>query len=441
MKEFDLAIIGAGAGGLNSAYAGLAMGKSVLLIDKHKPGGECTWFGCIPSKALIHIADEIHTAKKYADVTVDSKTILGKVRALTETAHQAEHPDVLNNAGIHYINGYARFKDARTLDVDGEEYTAKKIMVTPGSSPAVPPIKGLDQVEYLTNVNVFHQDELPETMVVLGAGAIGVELSQAMNRLGVRVTLVELSDSILPKEDKELSAALKETLISEGVNILTSAEAVSVNSDNRGICLTVMKDGAALEIEGERLLLALGRKPNVRGMGLETIGVDFDHRGIKVDEYLETSVKGVYAVGDAVGPYPFSHMAGFQARLAISNAFSDSKETVDYQNMVWSTFTHPELARSGMTEEEAKAAYGSKVKVVRFDFSDLDRAVVDEATNGMIKIIVDENDHILGASILGERASELVSELQVIKTFNHKLSDLKKVIHPYPSYSSVLQEL
>ena len=441
MNAYDLAIIGAGAGGMNAAYAGLALGKKVLLIEKHKPGGECTWSGCIPSKALINIADEIHTAKKYGDISINSRVILKKVRSLIETAHQVETVDVFRNAGVDVMEGVATFKDNQTLDVNGQEIKAKKIIVSTGTSPLVPAINGLEHIEFLTNNNVFLQEELPESLIILGAGAIGVELAQAFSRLGVKIKLIEMEDRILPREDRELSSQLEDILIQEQIDIFTSSRVIEVKKGSGGVhaCLE-QKDGIK-EVSGEKILLALGRKPNTKDLGLEKAGVDFNEKGLIVDQYLETSAPGIYAVGDVAGPYQFSHMAGFQARLAVNNAFNQNREAVDYKNVAWTTFTHPELARSGLTENEAKLAHGDSISVSRFVFSDLDRAVVDEKTQGMVKVVCDEQGYILGASILGERGSELLGELQVMKTFNHKLADLAQVIHPYPSYSEAFSEL
>jgi pyruvate/2-oxoglutarate dehydrogenase complex dihydrolipoamide dehydrogenase (E3) component len=438
MNHYDVAVIGAGAGGLNISFEALGLGKKVLLIDKNKPGGECTWSGCIPSKALINIADEIHTAKKYGEIEIDTEAILKKVRALIETAHKGESVEVLEAAGITYLNGFAKFKDKNTLDINGYEIKADKIFISTGSSPTIPPIKGLDNINYLTNDNIFLLDKLPKSIIVLGGGAIGVELSQAMNRLGIKVKLVEMIDSILFREEKKLALNLEDILRKEGVEIFTSSKAIEINKDSLGVKLVVEQNGKTKEIIGDEILLALGRTPNLEGLDLEKIGVKFNEKKIEVNEYLETSANGVYAAGDIVGPYLFSHMGGVQGRLALKNAFSVAKEKADYSNAAWCTFTHPELARTGMTESEAREKYGDKINVYTHRNDELDRAIVDEKTEGMSKVICDENGYVIGASILGERACEIICELQVIKTFNLKFSDLQKVIHPYPGYSELL---
>ncbi len=438
MEKYDVAVIGAGAGGLNVSFTALKMGKKVLLIEKNKPGGECTWTGCIPSKALIHIADEINTAKKYAEIKIDSEAILKKVRELRATAHQAESVESLEEAGLNYLNGTAKFVDKNTLDVDGNKIRAEKIFVCTGTSAAVPDIQGLDKISYLTNENIFSLNRFPASMIVLGAGAIGVELSQAMNRLGVKVTLVEMADSILFREEKDLALKLEGILAQEGVEIMTSAKAMEVGKDAEGVRLVVAQNGATKVITAEKILIATGRTPNLAGFGLDKIGVKYSKKWIEVDEYLETAAEGVYAAGDIVGPYLFSHMGGVQGRLAVKNAFGAENEKVDYSNAAWCTFTHPEFARTGLTETQARERYADKIKVYSYDYKDIDRAVVEEKTEGLFKLICDEDGYVVGASILGERACEVLCELQVVKTFKLKFSELGKVIHPYPSYSETL---
>ncbi|SKC76879.1 dihydrolipoyl dehydrogenase family protein [Maledivibacter halophilus] len=438
MKKYDIAIIGAGAGGLNAAFEALVLGKKVVLIEKNAPGGECTWSGCIPSKALINIADEIHTAKKYGAVNINGKEILNKVRTLIHEAHQAEAVEVLNQAGINYIKGYAKFKDSNTLDVDGKEIKADKIFICTGSSALVPPIKGLDWIDYLTNENIFLLDDLPKSMIVLGGGPIGVELAQAFNRLGVSVKIVEMAETILFREEKEMALEIQSILEKEGVEVFTSSKGIEVKEEIEGVNLIVDKDGKTNEIKAEKILLALGRKPNLKGFNLEKIGVRYNNKAIEVNECFETNIPNIYAVGDVVGPYLFSHMGAVQAKQAVRNAFTKTKEIVDYSNTSWCTFTHPEFARTGMKEEEARAKFGDNIQVFTHKYRDIDRAVVDQKSQGMAKIICDKEGYILGASILGERACEMLGELQIVKSFKIPFYRLHEAIHPYPSYSELL---
>lgn len=439
VQSFDLAVIGAGAGGLNSALTAVSAGKRVVLIERHKPGGECTWAGCIPSKALIQIAKDVKVAQKYASIAIDGAAIMRKVRALIEEAHQAEAVPALQDAGIEYRHGTARLIDNTTLDVDGQAIYADRIVIATGSSPVVPGIPGLQSVPYLTNENIFQLESLPESLIVLGAGAIGVELSQAFQRLGVKVKLVDQAETILPREEPEFAGAVQDILSKEGVGIYVGRTVQSVRQYDADIVLSLVAGEGIEEIRGHSLLLALGRKPNTDTINLSDVGVEYDAKGIKVDDFCETTTSGIYAVGDVVGPYLFSHTGGYQARELVRNLYStDSPKPISLEGVAWCTFTEPELAHCGLSEEEARCVYGDEITVFTGKYSDLDRAVVDQKTDGMGKVICDKHGHILGASILGERACELLGELQVMKQHGIPLQGLQSAIHPYPGYSELL---
>ena len=441
MKHIDVAIIGAGAGGLTCAYTAKGFGRSVLVIDRNKPGGECTWSGCIPSKALINQANDIFLARKYSDFEIDTKRVMNNVRNVISTVYEGESVDVLKEDGIDFLKGTAKFIDKNKLKVNGEMIEAKKIFICTGSSPMVPPIEGLKDIDYLTNESIFELDALPEKMIVLGAGAIGVELSQAMNRLGVEISLVEMADSILPREDKELTTLLEEKLLAEGVRIYTSHKAVKAYQVDNKVSLSLEGPDGFVEVEGNRILLALGRVPNVKGLDLEDVGITYDRRGIKVNDYLETSVNGVYAVGDIAGPYMFSHMANAQGIKAVQNALLPFKRKMNYNHVAWCTFTSPELATSGMTEAQARDKYGNSIRVYHQSYDDLDRAKTKKGSLGQVKLIVSKRGKVLGCSILGDRAGEIISEVQVLKTLNLNFAKLADVIHPYPTYGEVLNKL
>lgn len=441
MRSFDIVVIGAGSGGLSVAYTAKGFGKSVVLIDKNKPGGECTWGGCVPSKALINIANDISIAKKYADIKVDTKNILEQVREVIHKVYEGESIDVLKRDGIEYINGFAKFKDKNTLIINGEEITAKKIFISTGSSPMIPNIEGLDKVPYLTNETIFYEEDLPKSIIVLGGGAIGVELSQAMAKIGVKVQLVEMMDSILNREEPELVSILEDNLKKSGVNLYTSSKAIKIEEQSEKIHLSIVRDGKQEVLVSDKILIALGRVPNIKGLDLENAGIKYNRRGIEVNEYLETSTKNVFAVGDVAGPYLFSHMANIQAITAVQNAILPIKKKIDYSNIVWCTFSDPELARAGLIESEAREKYGESIRVYAYSYDDLDRAKFKKNSKGMVKIICDRKGYVLGASILGDRAGELISEIQVVKTLGINFGKLSKVIHPYPAYSEVLLKI
>jgi pyruvate/2-oxoglutarate dehydrogenase complex dihydrolipoamide dehydrogenase (E3) component len=441
MKEYDVAIIGSGSAGLTAAYTAKGFSKKVILFDKNKPGGECTWSGCIPSKAIINIAKEIHIAKKYSDIKADTGEVLEKVRKIISNVYEEETPEVLKRDGIDYINGFAKFIDKNTLNVNGEEIKAKKIFISTGSSPMVPPIEGLKDVNYLTNENIFREEKLPESIIILGGGAIGVELAQAMNRIGVKVSLVEMMDTILNKEEPKLIAMLERKLRSEGVKLYTSYKAEKVSEKHGKISLYVIKDGSQEVITADKILVCLGRVPNIEGLDLEKASVIYNKKAIAVNEYLETSTKGIFAIGDVAGPYLFSHMANVQGITAVQNALLPIKKKINYSHVAWCTFSDPELARAGFTEQEAREKYGDSIRVYEQDYNNLDRAKTQEDDEGIVKIICDKRGKVLGASILGDRAGEIISQVQVVKTLGINFAKLTKVIHPYPTYGEVLLKI
>lgn len=440
MKPYDLIVIGSGAGGLTAAFTALGFGKRVLIVEKDRPGGECTWSGCVPSKALINQAKEVHIARKFATITVDSGAILERVRAVSEHVYEEETPEVLQKAGADYVNGFARFISPTRIEVGDKTYEGKKFVLATGSSPFVPPIPGLDQVDYLTNENFFQQATLPASVIVLGGGPIGMELAQAMNRLGVQVTLVEMMPEILSREEPEFSALIRQRLSAEGVRFEVGTKAVGVEKTAAGVRLNTEKGSETGALEADNLLVAIGRAPNVNGMGLGDIGVDVD-KGVKVNQHLQTSVKNIYACGDVAGPYLLSHMANFQGKIAAMNAILPINRSVDYSHVAWATFTDPEFARAGLTEQEARELHGDSIRVYRYDFAKLDRAKTKAGDVGLIKLIVSRQGKVLGAHIIGERAGELIAEVQVMKTLNLNFGKLQKVIHPYPTYADSLRQL
>ena len=441
MTNYDLIVIGSGAAGLTSAFTALGFGKKVLIIEKHKPGGECTWSGCVPSKGLINQAKEIHIAKKYADINADTAKIMRDVRAVSEKIYEHETPEVLQKAGAVFVQGEASFVSSKVIQVGNEQYTAKRIMIATGSSPMVPPIPGLHDVPFLTNDNFFEQEALPASIIVLGAGAIGMELSQAMNRLGVSVTVVEMMPEVMFREEPEFSKIIREKLTDEGVTFHIGTKAVGVEKTATGIRLLTEKDNANGSLEADKILVALGRSPNIGGLNLAAAGIETE-RGIKVDDYLQTTAKGVYACGDVAGPYLLSHMANFQGKLATMNAILPINRKAKYEHVAWATFTDPEFARAGLTEAEAREQHGDSIRVYHYDFAEkLDRAKTKSGDMGKIKLITRRNGKVLGAHIIGERAGELIAEVQVLKTLGLNFGKLQGVIHPYPTYADALRQI
>ncbi len=446
--DYDLIILGGGGGGITGAMLAHGLGKKVALIDKKLFGGECTWSGCVPSKSLLHAAHTVATAKcagfyttaGRTDFSISSTAVMKSVRDIVSSIYEDEKPEVFEKIGLTALeNTSVRFTDAHTVEVSGKKMSAKKFLIATGSSPLVPPIPGLDATPHYTNENIFSLDTLPASLIILGGGPIGVELAQAMNRLGVAVTVIEMAPAILIREEAELSARLSDILTCEGVRLMTGAKVVRVENAGRKAVI-YEKDGSEGRAEADALLVAAGRKPNIEGLALDHIGVAADRKGIAVNGHLQTSLPHIYAAGDVVGPYQFSHIANYQGIVAVSNAFLPFKKRVNYNAVPWCTFTDPELARSGLTEAEAREIHGSKIRVYRAEYAKLDRARTEHATEGLAKFVCDARGKLLGIHILGQRAGEVLHEAHAARTLGIPLHKLNDVIHTYPTYSELIRQ-
>ena len=438
MKKWDVIVIGGGGSGITAAFTANGFGKKTLLVEKDKMGGECTWNGCIPSKTLINIAHNAHVTKQMTGSLPDLRKTMDTIKTVQESVFHHESPEVLKEKGIDYKNGRASFTGKNTISVNGEELTAKKFIIATGTSPMVPPIEGINSIQYLTNETIFKIDDLPKSLIILGGGPIGVELGQALNRLGVTVTLVERNNRILPRDDKEISERMSEIMIKEGVKIEVNASAVNVENNGSSINLTVERNNKRLNIDADKILVAVGRQANLKLLNLEKAGVQTHQKGVTVNKHLRTTNPNIYAAGDITGPYLFSHMAEYQGKTAAMNAILPWKSKVNYNHIAWTTFTQPEMAQAGSTEEDFSP---SKIRVFKYNFEDLDRTMTHPGESGLLKIVCDRKYKILGASIIGPRAGELIGEIQIMKTLGIPLTRAVNVIHPYPTYGDIIRQI
>jgi pyruvate/2-oxoglutarate dehydrogenase complex dihydrolipoamide dehydrogenase (E3) component len=446
--DFDLIAIGAGAGGFVSTKVAAGFGKKAAMIEKNKLGGECTNAGCVPSKALLKaaaVAHHVRHLKDYGletsgDIAVSGRHAMVYARAAVKKVYDSHPAELFENAGIAVLFGSPRFLDNHRLELNGKVLSAGKFMLCTGSSAALPTLEGLSSVPYYTNENLFEIDELPASMLVLGAGPVGIEMAQAFSRLGVETTVVAKYDTILRSEDRELSRMLALRLTAEGVRIVSEAKAIRVAPGGAGLVLTVDHGGKREDLTAAALLVAVGRKPNVEGLDLEKAGVRYGPKGIIVDDYLRTTTKNIFACGDVVGPYHFSHMTEYQAVLAARNAFLPFRTKVDYRTVAWGTFTDPELAHAGMTEDEARARFGGRVQVYRWSYGDTDRGRTDGTELGLAKYLIGPDGHLLGAHILGERAADIIHEAQLLRHLDLPFSKVAQMIHIYPTYTDVVRQ-
>jgi pyruvate/2-oxoglutarate dehydrogenase complex dihydrolipoamide dehydrogenase (E3) component len=441
LDEYDLAIIGAGAGGLTAADLAVQLGARVALIEKNRVGGDCTWTGCVPSKSLLKAAKIAHDIRRAARFGIhasmpvaDMVRVRDYVRQTIQQIYPSHTPEALQTKGIDVILGQGRFVEPHTIGVGERRVRAKKIILTTGARPKLPPIEGLDSVPFVTYEHIFENNRLPTAMVVIGGGPLGIEITQAYQRLGAHVTVV--ADRLLPKDEPEARKVMEDVLQREGVKFVRG-RAQSARCEGEQIVVSTGAD----EARGDLLLVASGRAPVVDGLDLEKAGVNFSDKGIPVDADLRTNVRHIYVAGDVAGGYQFSDLAAWQAFLAARNALipGNSKGLTDH--VPWVTFTDPEVAHIGLTEEQARQSFGNDVVVDRTEMGHIDRAVCEDDQDGFIKVVAKNNGTILGATIVGSRAGETITEFILAIGREMKVADLAGPIHAYPTYSSAVEQL
>jgi pyruvate/2-oxoglutarate dehydrogenase complex dihydrolipoamide dehydrogenase (E3) component len=440
--QADLCIIGAGSAGLSIAAGAAQMGARTVLIERGLMGGDCLNFGCVPSKSLLAAAKAAAAWRKGSAFGVDgtAPTIdWARVRAHLAgvIASIAPHDSVerFEGLGVRVLRAEARFTGPDALVAGDVTVRARRFVIATGSEPLVPPIPGLDGVPFLTNETVFGIEHLPRHLLVLGGGPIGAELAQAFRRLGAEVTLIEAA-RILPKDDEEAAALVRTSLAADAVRILEGAKAVRVAAEAAGITLTFAREGREETVSGSHLLLAVGRKPTVAGLDLEAAGVALDKGGIRVDAHLRTTNRRIYAAGDVVGGPQFTHMASHHAGVVVRNALFGLSAKVERKAVPWVTFTDPELAQVGLTEAAARQQ-GQEVAILRSSFEESDRARAERLGEGFFKIVATPKGAVLGATVVGSGAGELILPWVLAMQNGIALKAMAKVIAPYPTLGEV----
>jgi pyruvate/2-oxoglutarate dehydrogenase complex dihydrolipoamide dehydrogenase (E3) component len=448
MAEFeditpDICVIGAGSGGLTVAAAAAAFGASVVLVEKGRMGGDCLNYGCVPSKALIAAAKHAHAIEAAADFgvrssppVIDFAAVNDHVRSVIAAIAPNDSVERFTALGVRVVQAHARFTGRNTVEAGGLRIKARRFVVATGSRAAVPPIPGLAEVGYLTNETLFEQRALPGHLVIIGGGPIGMEMAQAHRRLGAAVTVIEGAVA-LAKDDPELSAIVLDALRGEGVTLFerTSVERVEAAVDG-GVRVTCRRDGEPLVVDGSHILVAAGRRPNIEDLGLDAAGIAHDKRGITVGSNLRSSNSRVYAIGDVAGGLQFTHVAGYHAGLVIQQILFRIPAKENRSIIPWVTFTDPELAHVGATEETARQKH-RKIHVLRWPYAENDRAQAERRTTGMIKVIADAKGRILGASIVGAGAGEMINIWALALSKSMTLGDMRAYIPPYPTMSEI----
>ena len=441
--DYNMVVIGGGSAGLVTSYIGAATKGKVALIEKHKMGGDCLNTGCVPSKALIRSAKFMADVKKCqklgfksAHVDFNFADVMERIQRVIRTIEPHDSIERYTSLGVECHTGEAKIISPYEVSVNGKFLTTRNIVVGTGARPSIPPIDGIDNVEYFTSDTIWDIREQPKNLLVLGGGPIGSELSQAFARLGSNVTQVERNKRLIPKEDPEVSQMVLESFQNDGINVLVGHTPKRFFKRDGKDFLECESNGNSVEVEFDTLLIALGRKANTTGFGLEELGVELTpQKTIKVDEYMKTNVPNIYACGDVAGPYQFTHIAAHQAWYcavnSMLNPFYGFK--VDYSTVPWSTFTDPEVARSGLNEIEAKEQ-GIPYDVTTYGIDDLDRAIADEAAHGIVKVLtVPGKDKVIGVTIVGLHAGDIISEYVAAMKNGFGMNKILGTIHIYPT--------
>ena len=438
----DICVIGGGAGGLAVAVGASQMGAKTVLLEKYKMGGDCLNYGCVPSKALLaagHAAQSVREADRFGITAAGPESRSGDVydhvRGVIGAIESQDSVERFEGLGVKVIEASGKFIGRQEVEADGVLIKARRIVVSTGSTAVLPLIPGIDQVPYLTNETVFDRHQLPEHLIIIGGGPVGIELAQAHRHLGCEVTVLEIF-SIMPQDDAELVDVVRQQILRDGLDVREGAKIIRTEPYSGGVRVVLEKDGGEEAVDGSHLLIATGRRPNVAGLDLEKAGIDYSEKGIVVDARLRTSNKKVFAIGDVAGGRPFTHVAGYHAGVVIKNALFRLPAKADHSAVPWVTFTAPELAQVGLNEEEAKQA-SKDFRILRWPFHENDRAQAEGVTDGLVKAIITPRGHILGCGIVGARAGELIQPWVLAMNGKLKIDALATMIAPYPTLGEV----
>lgn len=439
----DLCIIGAGSGGLSVAAGAVQMGASVVLIEKGLMGGDCLNYGCVPSKALLAAGHAAHAHTKASPFgvaaskpDVDYQAVHDHVKAVIAGIAPHDSVERFESLGVTVLQGAGRFTSDKEVTVNGQVVKARRFVVATGSSAFVPPINGIDTTPYLTNETIFDLTEAPDHLVIIGGGPIGCEMAQAHRQLGCDVTVIE-SGKILPKDDPDLSAVVRSNLLEDGLTLIEGARVTDVEQGGVGVRVSYEQDGRTQDVTGSHLLIAAGRKAALDGLGLDDAGITYSPKGIEVDDGLRTSNRKVYAIGDCAGGLQFTHVAGYHAGIVIRSTLFRLPAKADHSAVPWVTYTDPELAQVGLTEEQARAEHGDSIRVLTWPFQENDRARAELKTQGLVKAVVAKNGRILGCGIAGPQAGELIQVWVLALSQKLKVGSLASMISPYPTLGEV----
>ena len=448
--RYNLVVIGAGTAGLVTAAGAAGMGAKVALIEKHLMGGDCLNVGCVPSKALIRAARAVAAVRDAGQfgvevpngVKVNFANIMERMRRLRAGISHHDSAARFRDLGIDVFIGGGRFSGPDTIDVGGQSLQFKRAVIATGARASAPPIPGLDQVDYLTNETVFSLTDLPAKLGVIGAGPIGCELAQSFARFGSEVYLVESTHGILPREDTDASEIVKESLLRDGVKLLCCGRKTEVSRADNGIRLKLQSHDENYDVVVDQLLVAAGRSPNVEGLGLESVGVEYDTQiGVTVDDRLRTTNPRIFAAGDICSKYQFTHTADFQARIVIQNALFMGRAKSSALTIPWCTYTEPEIAQVGLNEAEAREK-GLAITTFVQPMSEVDRAILDGKTDGFVKVHVKKGtDQIVGATIVAAHAGDMISEITLAMVGKLGLKTIGSAIHPYPTQAEAVRKL